>query len=479
MQRLRPARAGAGWLAGVRRGWRERAWYLALVGDAQRCMQGGPESYLERQRWRQAALLDFARQRSPFYRARYAGLPANAPWESLPPVTKPELMANFERWLVDPSVSRAAVESFLADRSLVGERLLGRYAVWSTSGSSGLRTDLVHEGRAVAVYRALTLARGWLPWLTAGTLARRLGRRDRTAVVVPTGAHLVSNGLTLAGRRQRPWPFNQIQLIDLAQPLPALVAELDAFQPVEMVSYPTGLDLLADEQAAGRLRLRPVLVACGAEHLTEATRRKVEAAFGCPLRENYGASEFPRFAWSCRLGSLHVSADWVVLEPVDADYRPVPPGQRSHTALLTNLVNRLQPIVRYDLGDAIVMPPEPCACGNPLPVVRVEGRQNETLWLEGPPGAPTPLLPHPLLKVVETTPGVRRFQIVQTGASRLTVRLEAEPGQDRAAVWQAVADGLHAYLARHGLGQAELLLSAEAPVRDPVSGKFRLVSSAL
>jgi phenylacetate-coenzyme A ligase PaaK-like adenylate-forming protein len=357
--------------------------------------------------------------------------------------------------------------------------LLGRYAVWSTSGSSGLRSHLVHEARAVSVYRALTLARGWLPWQTAGTLARRLRRLDRTAVVVPTGVHLVSTGLAAAGRRQRPWPFNQVQVIDLALPPDELARELNAFQPAEVVSYPTGLDLLADEQVAGRLAIRPVLVACGAEHLTVATRQKVEAAFGCPLRENYGASEFPRFAWSCRLGSLHVSADWVVLEAVDADYRPVRPGERSHTALLTNLANRLQPIIRYDLGDRIVLPPERCGCGNPLPVVQVEGRQNETLWLDDPAGARTPLLPHPLLKALETVPGVRRFQIVQSGPATLTVRLEQESGADRAAVWQAAGERLRRYLARHGLAQTELLLDPGPPLRDPVSGKFRHVSSAL
>jgi phenylacetate-coenzyme A ligase PaaK-like adenylate-forming protein len=461
------------------RGWRDLAWYLGLVGDAQRCMRDGPAAYLARQRWRQAALLRFARQRSPFYRERYAGLPADAPFEALPPVAKSELMADFDRWVADPAVNLPLVESFLAERSLVGGQLLGRYAVWSTSGSSGERAHLVHEARAVAVYRALTLARGWLPWQSAGALAGRLRRLDRTAMVVPIGAHLVSNGLAVAGRRQRPWPFNQVQLIDLAQPPAELARELNAFQPAEVVSYPTGLDLLADEQAAGRLAIRPVLVACGAEHLTEATRRKVEAAFGCPLRENYGASEFPRFAWSCRLGSLHVSADWVVLEAVDADYRPVRPGERSHTALLTNLANRLQPIIRYDLGDRIVLPPERCGCGNPLPVVQVEGRQNETLWLDGPAGVRTPLLPHPLLKVLDTMPSVRRFQIVQTGPATLLVRLEQQPGADRAAVWRTAAEQLRAYLARHGLAQTELLLGTEGPARDPVSGKFRHVSSAL
>ena len=60
-------------------------------------------------------------------------------------------------------------------------------------------------------------------------------------------------------------------------------------------------------------------------------------------------------------GSMHLNADWVILEPVDRAYRPVPPGVMSHTVLLTNLANRVQPIIRYDLGDSVVIEPDPCA----------------------------------------------------------------------------------------------------------------------
>src|SRR5206468_3508687 len=79
-------------------------------------------------------------------------------------------------------------------------------------------------------------------------------------------------------------------------------------------------------------------------------------------------------AYGCREGSLHVNADWVLLEAVDRDYAPVRAGEASHTVLLTNLANRAQPLLRYDLGDSIVVQPEPCRCGNPLPAIQVQGR---------------------------------------------------------------------------------------------------------
>ena len=86
-------------------------------------------------------------------------------------------------------------------------------------------------------------------------------------------------------------------------------------------------------------------------------------------------------AYACTEGWLHVNADWVLLEPVDAEHRPMPPGEPSHTVLLTNLANRVQPIIRYDLGDSVIAKPEPCACGSPLPAIRVEGRHDDVVSL--------------------------------------------------------------------------------------------------
>lgn len=62
------------------------------------------------------------------------------------------------------------------------------------------------------------------------------------------------------------------------------------------------------------------------------------------------------------MSNLHLNADWVILEPVDAALRPVPPGNPSHSTLLTNLANRVQPIIRYDLGDSVTMLPAPPSC---------------------------------------------------------------------------------------------------------------------
>lgn len=78
-----------------------------------------------------------------------------------------------------------------------------------------------------------------------------------------------------------------------------------------------------------RARIRPLRVTCGQETLSEADRRRISAAFGAPLFDNYGAHEFVGLAWECpaRHG-YHVSDRTFILE-VLRDGRPAGPATRS------------------------------------------------------------------------------------------------------------------------------------------------------
>ena len=155
------------------------------------------------------------------------------------------------------------------------------------------------------------------------------------------------------------------------------------------------LALLAEEKEAGRLKIEPVRLWSGGECLAPASDAAIEHAFGCPLTNEYCASECMSIGFGCRAGWLHVNADWVLLEPVDRNYRPTPLGEASHTVLLSNLSNRVQPIIRYDLGDSITVKPDPCPCGNPLPAIRVEGRRDDVVSMLAPDGKLVRLLPMP------------------------------------------------------------------------------------
>jgi hypothetical protein len=77
--------------------------------------------------------------------------------------------------------------------------------------------------------------------------------------------------------------------------------------------------------------------------------------------------------------------------------------------------------------------------------------------------------------VVEETPGVRRYQVIQTEPATLSIRLEADAGSDEAQVWEAVTARLHAYLVSQELSTVALRRDSALPSPHPKSGKFRQV----
>lgn len=433
---------------------------------------GGEQAVAAARRIRFDALVRLARSRSAFYRHAYRDLPERPlAAHELPIVTKPALMARFDEWVTDPDVTLSGVTAFLTDRQHIGEHYLDRYVIWKSSGSTGEPGVFVQDEDALATFDALMVAH-----LDRLRLATRfpldlLTRGGRAALVAATGEHFASIASWQRVCRSSPWI--SARGFSILEPLPQLVAELNDYQPMFLASYPTMLSLLADEQRAGRLQIAPLRLWSGGECLAPEAGVAIEGAFGCPLSNEYGASECMSIAFGCAEGWLHVNADWVLLEPVDRDYRPTPPGEASHSVLLSNLANCVQPIIRYDLGDSVTVKPEPCVCGSPLPAIRVEGRRDDVLSLRAPDGRIIRLLPLALTTVVEEAAHVHRFQIVQTAADRLSLRLD--PGEDRLAVWHAAAGALRDYLTGQSLPNVRVDLDKQGPVADRRSGKLKEV----
>lgn len=455
------------------------AWFtLSAAWDTWRMRRRGPAALAARQQARLADLVAFARQCSPYYRHLYRDLPEQMTGiQHLPPVTKSELMTHFDEWVTDPAVTRTGVEAFVADPARVGDFYLGSYLIWTTSGTTGVPALLVQDRRSLRVADLLRYARMLPVILTPHALWQLRSRGVRLAIIYATGGHFAGVSMIQWWRRTRPILGKRSRIFSVQSPLPELVEELNAFGPTMVEAYATALALLAAELVAGRLRIQPTVLISTAESLALPMRTRIEQAFGCPVMEAYGASEAAVIAYECRQKRLHVNADWVILEPVEEAYQPVPPGQPSHTVLVTNLANRVQPIIRYDLGDSVTVVPEPCPCGSPLPVIRVEGRTDEILGFPLADGQTIHLLPLALSTVVEETPGVCRYQLIQTGPATLTVRLEVVTAGKEDVVWQVVEPRMHSYLAAQGLASVTIERASEPPLRDQRSGKFRHVWS--
>ena len=301
-----------------------------------------------------------------------------------------------------------------------------------------------------------------------------LGLGQRIVFLGATGGHFASTVSIERLRRLNPLLSLSLSSVSFLQPLAHVVAQLDAIGPSVVATYPSAAVLLAAEFRAGRLRTAPKEIWTGGETLTRGMRRFVQETFGCPVVNSYGASEFLSLASECAHGALHFNSDWAILEPVDRHGNAVAAGTPGATTLLTNLANHVQPLIRYDLGDRVIVRPEPCACGSHLPVIDVNGRCDDTLQLGGATVRKVSVLPLALSTVLEEGAGLFDFQLVQNGPTELSLSTAAH-GEAATLVLQRGRSVLAAFLRDQGAGTVRIhCCSGQAPRRGR-SGKLQRV----
>lgn len=443
---------------------------FSLLLDVSRTTMKGADAIRERQRARLSQMVTFARTHSPYYRELYAALPAESGDSPQFPVTdKKQLMARFDDWATDREVTLEKAGAFAANADLIGERFLGKYTLATTSGTTGTPGIFITDDGSMRVTSAL-FVRMIRSWIGFADVARIVSHGRRTSMVADIGHHSATS-VAAARLRRSPSRRDRIQLLSVRTPMPQLVKELNEFQPALVAPYASMARQLASEQEAGRLKIHPVLMVLAAEGLPIPEYDRIAAVFKTTLGNSYAATECPFLSYGCEHRWLHVNADWLVLEPVDADYQPVQAGTQSHTVLLTNLANRIQPILRYDLGDSVVQRPDPCPCGNPLPAIRVQGRSADVLTFSNEAGAAVTIAP--LAFEVDHVSGVELSQIVQTSPATLTIRLRIN-SSDPERVWQLVEQDVKRVLESHALGNVRLERGQDPPAQSK-GGKYRSV----
>ena len=353
-----------------------------------------------------------------------AGLPEHIEDVTWLPVTnKGALMAHFDEVATEPAVTLAAVQEFVADPACIGRRFAGKYLV-ATTGTRGI---------------------------------------------------FVLDDRYWAERRDEPRRHRSLGVFSVHTPLPRLVAQLNGFGPALLGATPACCGCWPPSRKPGGCRC----TRCWCSARLRGCRRPSGTAWSWPsglsFGEVYGCTESGYSAYGGAQGWLHLLEDWVIVEPVDADHRPVPQGTVSHTVLITNLANRVQPIIRYDVGDRVLVRPDPCPCGDPAPAIRVQRRASDVLTLPAAGGRGMVTVPPLALgTVVDRTPGVELFQIVQAAPTRLSVRLRPDAGADPERVRAGVRKGITAVLTDLGLAHVTVD-SAPEPPEQTTGGKYRTV----
>jgi phenylacetate-coenzyme A ligase PaaK-like adenylate-forming protein len=431
-------------------------------------------------RRRLAALLRHARDHVPFYADRLVDVDlADPDITKIPPTEKIDLLDNFDDTIADGAVTFAQVRARIADRG-ADRPEIGSYVLSATSGSTGLVGYFVHDRDAWELTRGVLVARLLRHRLTPYQIARfSFGRRYRMAWLVATGGPYITYLLTqgapaIASVWIRLARFSIMDAIDVT------VDKLNAWRPHFLHGYPTFIEALAHEKLAGRLLASPEFISVASEQFTQMARVTLAEAFpNAFVTQTYGMTECLGIGNQCKEGRLHVNEDFAIVEPIDAFGRPVPVGQPSHKILVTNLVNRIQPIIRYEVSDSVTYTGEQCPCGVALPVIEVNGRADDVIFLEDRRGEFHAHPPIPFEVLFLEIEGLRQYQLIHENQNRLRVLYNVREGADPDVVETQLRRRFDVYLARHYLtGLVELTIErTEAIERSRRSQKLRQIVS--
>lgn len=405
-------------------------------------------------------LLSYAIEHSPFHRNRLSGIDLShldpSDLSRLPIMTKAEMMEALDEVFTDRRLRRHDVESALAATRDGPVPILGDFVALATGGCSGHRGTFVYDRTGITSFMS-AVARPPLD-----SPLQPAARRPRIAMVTaPTAVH--ATGLTIAFTAGGDAPVHT-DALPATLPIDVIVQRLNALQPDELSGYATMLVRLAAEANAGRLRISPTQVHSTSETLLPEMRAAVREAFGVSVFDGFGSTEGLVGKTGPDDDVFTFNTDMCIVELVDADNRPVPPGVPSAKVLVTNLYNFVQPLIRYELTDAFDRQPDSTEHGYLR--ARVQGRSDETLRYRT-----TTIHPITIRSVMVRTPELVDYQVRQTvcGIDVFAISSDSIDLEDLAA------------RLRHALLDAGLSrpIVTVHPVdrlsRHPVSGKIRRI----
>lgn len=362
------------------------------------------------------AIIRTAMRNSPYYRSTYGALGID-----------PADLDDPEAWAKLPILDRATVKrrsSEFPTPDAAGRNV--RPAL--TGGSTGEPLRTMHDARVP------TLALSWRMYSWWGVqpsddLARigrwNFGRRAS-----------LQNTVTW-------WPTRQIYLDAseiTAESMAAFHGSLSRIRPRLLEGYVGALLEFAEFLESRGLRIpAPLAVASTAAPLTASARLRLETVLGAPVYDEYRASEFGWLAGECaRRDGLHIFSDARRVEVVDENGDPAAQGELGDL-VITDLRNRVFPLIRYRTGDRGILRSELCPCGRSLPLMdQPHGRTIDVIRL--PSGS---VLAHRLTAIFSAHPdAVRLFQIHQQSDYSITLRVVKGTGTDAEVHIESVAQGL-------------------------------------
>ena len=194
--------------------------------------------------------------------------------------------------------------------------------------------------------------------------------------------------------------------------LDQFIATIRSVKPRMLFGYPSALSHIAKHAQKRGIQMTDLGIKVAfvtSERLYQEQRSLIEQVFGCKVANGYGSRDAGFIAHECPAGSMHLTADDIVVEIVNEAGQVQPPGVAGEI-VVTHLSTHDFPFIRYRTGDIGVLSASPCSCGRGLPVLQdIQGRSTDfVVAADG-----TVLHGLSLVYILRDLPGVQAFKVIQ------------------------------------------------------------------
>jgi phenylacetate-CoA ligase len=362
-----------------------------------------PGSILAQQWQRTRATVEYAFAHCPYYRTSFARvgfdgkLRDREQFKMLPLLSKRDIREH-----------TAALLSSAFDRTALIEA--------RTGGSTGHALTVYYDTRCQEARNAAAIrADRWAGWDLGGKVAAVWGNPPQADTLKKRLRNLLLDRIF----------FLDTMRIDDAS-IDRFIQQWRRERPELLYGHAHSIYLLATALLKLGVELRPRGIITTSMMLLEPERRVIESVFKCEVTNRYGCEEVGLIASECEQHcGLHINAEQVLVEFLKDDGSPAAPGEEADI-VLTDLVNRGMPLIRYRVEDLGVSSERQCPCGRGLPMLeRITGRQADFLKrADGSFVAGVSLVERTLTAI----PGVEQMQLIQD--ELLRVRAKVVTGHD-------------------------------------------------
>jgi phenylacetate-CoA ligase len=249
--------------------------------------------------------------------------------------------------------------------------------------------------------------------------------------------------------------------------------DLNRFKPHYFYGYVSMMEAFARFLLKNRLELKFQLscVISTSEVLTGIHRQLFNEAFQCAVFNEYGCGEVGTIAHECEHGSMHLSAENLIVEILH-DGRPAAIGEQGDI-VVTELNNHAMPLIRYNLRDAGVLGITNCPCGRGLPLIdKIVGRAYDVIYNRNGQAFHGEYFMYIFEELQRQGIAVSAFQVIQLDYERFLVKLVMSE-RDRGKVEEYVQGRVRATYGDYVNMRFEYVQHIE---REK-SGKIRLIKS--